>query len=83
MDYLVSKYGLKSIQENVSLFADVNHFQARDVAYLLLEIEKRYEIPVEQLVENLENINSCYSLSDIANVVQRMKSSIDIQGNEP
>ena len=54
---------------NESLFGYQNDYTSRDVAYALLEIGHRFEIPIETLIKRLSYSGEEYTADSLINVV--------------
>lgn len=54
---------------NESLFSNENHFLSRDIAYLLLELEKEYDISIDDFVGTMDELDAVYSVEEIVKVL--------------
>lgn len=59
----------QQINLNESLFSNENHFLSRDIAYLLLELEKEYDISIDDFVGTMDELDAVYSVEEIVKVL--------------
>ena len=63
----------QTVIRHINLFGTENNFTSRDIAYVLLEIERKFDVDIAQIVTDIARFPEGYTVEALTQVVAMQK----------